>query len=88
MSENKKINDDLRKLNEKETDKVSGGVFGCDKDHADGHELSCFISFHSKNECAESPDGYHFWVKDDANMGHNRYCKYCREVYENNPSAS
>ena len=86
MSENKKMNDDLKKLNEKETDEVSGGVLGFDKDHTDGHELSCFYAYHSENECDKSPDGYHFWYKDERNCNIVT-CKYCRQTDIANPTA-
>ena len=59
---NKDMNDELEKLEEKETDDVSGGKLFKGEDYEDGHEINCIIAYHRENECPESPDGYHFWV--------------------------
>lgn len=83
MSENRKnmTNEELEKLKEKDMDKVSGGYFGFDKDHTDGHELTCVFSttFHKKNECDKSPDGYHFYFEDEHNLRYET-CKYCYHI--------
>ena len=49
-----------------------------DDDAPDGHEKSCIATYHSKNECMKSPDGYHFWF-EDSEYGYNLFCKYCRK---------
>ena len=87
MGKDEKMNDDLRKLNEKETDEVSGGVLGFGEDHEDGRERSCMLTYHHANECGESPDGYHFWYKDERNCNIVT-CKYCRQIATANTSAN
>ncbi|MBE6015918.1 MAG: hypothetical protein E7241_11260 [Lachnospiraceae bacterium] len=76
MSDNRNTNDEMKKLNANETDKVSGGVLGFGDDYEDGHELSCFSYFHKANECKQSKDGYHYWMTDK--NGYHR-CKRCGE---------
>ena len=68
MAENKNniTNDELLKLHDGEIDNVSGGSFWRDEDYDDGHEKSCFASWHWENECKNSADGYHYWVRDGA----------------------
>ncbi len=63
MADNKNtdVNNELKRLKDTEVDEVSGGVFRGGEDHADGHELSCVVAWHSENECKKSPDGYHYW---------------------------
>ncbi len=80
----KKINteDTLEKLKDSDMEGVSGGVLGLGEDAPDGREKSCLITYHSENECAKSPDGYHFWF-EDPEFGNNRFCKYCRKFGEN-----
>ena len=73
--EEKRINneDTLEKVNDSEMDGVAGGILGFDDDAPDGHEKSCIGTYHHKDECSKSPDGYHFWI-DDSNNG---YCQHC-----------
>ena len=70
---------DLESVDDDELEAVSGGVFCFDDDAPDGHESSCFLSFHRKNECVHSkdPDGIHYWVHENAAMK----CRYCGKVY-------
>ncbi len=75
MAENKNniTNDELEKLHDGEMDNVAGGSFWQDKDYDDGYELSCFATWHCENECKNSSDGYHYWVRDGA----KDRCKLC-----------
>lgn len=68
MAENKNniTNDELLKLHDGEMDNVAGGSFWRDEDYDDGHEKSCFARWHKENECKNSSDGYHYWVREDA----------------------
>ena len=79
----KKINteDTLEKVKDSDMEGVSGGVLGLDGDAPDGHEKSCIATYHSKNECMKSPDGYHYWF-EDPEYGNNLFCKYCRKFGE------
>ena len=76
----KKINteDILEKVKDSDMEGVSGGVLGLDDDAPDGREKSCIATYHSKNECRKSPDGYHYWF-EDPEFGYNLFCKYCRK---------
>ena len=59
---------DLENVDDDELEAVSGGAFWFDDDAPDGHESSCFLSFHRKNKCVPSqdPDGMHYWVHEHA----------------------
>ena len=87
MGKNEKMNDELVKINDGEMDNVAGGVLGFGEDHEDGHERSCMLTYHSENECGESPDGYHFWYKDERNCKIVT-CKYCRQIATANTTAN
>ena len=80
----KKINteDILEKVKDSDMEGVSGGVLWIDGDAPDGREKSCIAIYHRKNECAKSPDGYHFWYEDPGS-GYNQYCKYCHKLGDN-----
>ncbi len=83
MSDNNKNmkNEELEKLKDNDMDKVSGGYFWTGDEHEDGYELTCVFSstYHKKNECKKSSDGYHFYEEDENNLG-NKTCKYCHHV--------
>ena len=87
MGKNEKMNDELVKLHDGEMDNVAGGVLGFGEDHEDGYERSCMLTYHHANECGVSPDGYHFWYKDERNCKIVT-CKYCRQTDDFHTSAN
>ena len=78
-NKNKNMNDELEKLDESETDKVSGGYLGLGNDAPDGHEENCIACYHISHECKISPDGLHFVVKNEDG---DDVCKYCGFNYD------
>lgn len=79
MSDNKNKNDEMKKLNANEIDNVSGGIFWQDDNYDDGLEKSCILSYHSKNECDKSSDGYHYHEAYGA-VGQTR-CTRCGKIF-------
>jgi len=77
MKENKKahVNDDLEKLHDGDMDNVAGGYVFFGEDYEDGFERTCLVAWHGKNECPESPDGYHYWI--DGGKVCQHICKRC-----------
>lgn len=78
MKDNKDLNNDMEKLNDKDTDQVSGGVLWQDDDYDDGFEKTCYFHFHEENECDKSSDGYHF-LERISTMEYQ--CTRCKKIY-------